>query len=638
MCGITGAVPGIDAERLARMTATLIHRGPDGEGYFSSPEVSLGHRRLAIIDLPGGRQPMTSADGRMTIVFNGEIYNFRELRRELESHGTIFRTRSDTEVLLEAWAEWGLEAIPRLRGMFAFAVWDAGDRSLVLVRDRLGVKPLYYAEAAGRLLFASEIKALLAHPDVSRRLYAPAVEDYLTYLYTPPPRTIFEGVRELPPAHWLRWRDGKISTACYWDALPQPADDPLEKNVEELRAVLGDAVEARLESDVPLGSFLSGGIDSSSIVALMSRNAGAPVRSFSLGFGAGAEHYTELEYARLVAAKFATDHRELEIEPRCADLLPRMVGLFDVPFGNPTALLLYSLSELTRRHVTVALTGDAGDEVFLGYPRYLGVRLRRFFDAVPRPLRRALGALSARFQEDINGFHARRRLREFISSGAAPWQQAYTAWVSYFTPEMRGALYTPEFRAAVGAHSAEDFLAGWFARVAGSDPLSQASYADLHSFLPHNLLQYGDRMSMAHALELRQPFTDHHVVEFAMRLPAKQKLGGRQGKLILREAMRPMLPREILERPKLGLNPPMSLWLQNELQPLVERYLSPEAVRRRGWFRPETVAGLVTEFRSGRRDYSLHLWALLVLEEWCRQFLDGNAHDEQPARLAEVRA
>lgn len=638
------------------MTLSLAHRGPDGEGFFSTPEISFGHRRLAIIDLPGGRQPMTSADGRCTIIFNGEIYNFRDLRRDLEAAGAQFRTRSDTEVLVEAWARWGAATLERLRGMFAFAVWNHGERSLTLVRDRLGVKPLYYARMGDRLLFASEIKALLRHPDVPRRLNAAAVEDYLTYLYIPPPHTIFAGIEELPPAHWLRWKNGSSTLGCYWDARPRPADDAAAsgatrnsdvRNQEELRAELGEAVRLRLESDVPLGAFLSGGIDSSSIVALMSQASAGPVRSFSLGFGEGEEHYTELEYARIVSARYGTEHRELEIRPPCVELLPRMVALFDEPFGNPTALLIHALAELTRRHVTVALAGDGGDETFLGYPRHLGVRLRRFFDAVPRPLRRALGAMAEGIPEGAKGFHGRRRLREFLASSSDTWQRAYAGWVSYFSPAMRGDLYTSEFRAAVGGHTGEEFLDGLFARVAACHPLDQASYVDLHSFLPHNLLRYGDRMSMAHALEVRLPYTDHRVVEFALRLPAVEKLRGRTGKHVLREAMRPLLPAEILERPKLGLNPPLGMWLQRELAPLVNRYLSRESIKHRGWFAPAAVERLIGEFRAGRRDYSLHIWALLVLEEWCRQYLDDDATDAVPvataargrvARKAEVEA
>jgi asparagine synthase (glutamine-hydrolysing) len=388
----------------------------------------------------------------------------------------------------------------------------------------------------------------------------------------------------------------------------------------------------RLVSDVPLGAFLSGGMDSSTIVALMAEAAGSPgngarrgaVRTFSLGFREGEEHYTEIEYARIVSQRFGTEHTELEIHPKCAELLAHMVRQFDEPFGNPTALLAGELAALTRRHVTVALAGDGGDEVFLGYPRYLGVRLRRLLDGMPRPLRAAMGAAARHLPENANGFHARRRMREFLATAAAPsWQEAYAEWVSYFTLEMRRQLYTAEMRAQLEGYDSGEVLKKWFARVPDAAPLDQASYVDLHTFLPFNLLEYGDRMSMAHALEVRLPFTDHRLVEFAMGLPAELKLRGRQSKFVLREAVRPLLPREILERGKLGLNPPIGLWLRGELAPLLEQYLSKEAVQRRGWFRADEVRRLVDEFRAGRRDYSLHLWGLIVLEEWARQYLDG---------------
>lgn len=638
MCGITGAAPGIAPELLRAMTDALAHRGPDGEGYFASPQCSLGHRRLAIIDLRTGAQPMTTPDGRFTIIFNGEIYNYRELRGELEELGDVFATQSDTETLLLACARWGHDAITRLRGMFAFALWDAHTETLLLARDRLGLKPLYYTLADKRLLFASEIKALLAHPAVSRELNPQAVDDYLTYLYVPAPQTIFQQIRELPPGHWLEWRNGVLRIERYWDALPAPSAAPESQLADELLHTLEEAVRLRMIADVPLGAFLSGGVDSSSIVALMAQSSGEPVRSFSLGFGAGAEHYSELEYARLVSARYRTEHRELEIQPQCADLLPRMVAHFDEPFGNPTSLLIYELSALTRRHVTVALAGDAGDEVFLGYPRYRGVRLRQSLNALPMPLRRAMAWAGDQIPEHTNGFHARRRAREFLSTAAAPWQQAYAEWVSYFTPAMRGALYDGDFRAAVGDYDSGEFLHGWFARVAGAEPLAQVSYVDLHTFLPHNLLEYGDRMSMAHSLEVRLPFTDHKLVEFAMRLPAAMKLRGRATKYLLREAMRPLLPAPVLTRSKLGLNPPLGIWMRRDLRGLMESYLSPEAVRRRGWFRPQAVEQFVCDFRNGRRDFSLHLWALLVLEEWCRQYLDGRAAPQPILQTVGARA
>ncbi len=641
MCGITGAVPAIDSALLRAMTSRLAHRGPDGEDYFHSPHAALGHRRLAIIDLPGGRQPMTSADGRYTIVFNGEIYNFRGLRAELESTGVCFRTRSDTEVLVEGFARWGREALQKLRGMFAFAVWDAHERVLFAARDRLGVKPFYYAVTRDHLLFASEIKALLAHPEVDRSLHFPAVDDFLTYLYVPAPQTIFRGVRELPPAHWLEWKNHSLRIQRYWDARPLPVgesngDHEIGACTQELLEILGESVRLRLVSDVPLGAFLSGGLDSSSILALAAQATRERLKTFSLGFGAGEERYTEIAYARQVAARYSTEHRELEIRSDCADELSRMVAQFDEPFGNPTALLVGRLSELTRRHVTVALAGDAGDEVFLGYPRYLGIRLRSAYDRIPLALRRAFSRASNWLSDDLRGRHNWRRLREFLSTGSTDWRAAYANWVCYFTPGERVDLYTEEFRRQLGGHDSAALLNDCFGKVADCTPLDQVSYADLHTFLPFNLLEYGDRMSMAHGLEVRLPFTDHKLVEFALRLPAQFKLRGSESKHILRRAVRGLLPAEILERPKLGLNPPLGIWLQNDLAPRVEEMLGEAAVRRRGWFHPAAVRRIVESYRSGRRDYSLQIWALLVLEEWCRQHLDRAPVFQREEELAAV--
>lgn len=631
MCGITGAVPGVRPELLRKMTSLLAHRGPDGEGFHCRPEVSLGHRRLAVIDLCTGQQPMSTPDGRFTIIFNGEIYNYRGLREELQGEGVRFCTQSDTEVLLHGFARRGVRILEGLRGMFAFAVWDAAEQALWLVRDRLGVKPLFYTRAGEQFLFASEIKSLLAHPQVSRTLNPRAVDDFLAYLCVPAPRTIFRGIRELPPAHWLLWQHGQLRIERYWDAQPRPEPEPQEDRqvIEEVRAQLADAVRLRMVSDVPVGAFLSGGLDSSSIVAFVSQPGQPSVRTFSLGFGAGEERYTELEYARLAAQKFQTHHQEIEIHSRCTHLLPEVIRHFDEPFGNPTALLLYQLSQQTREHVTVALAGDGGDEIFLGYPRHLGAALQSRLALLPSALRSLFAKGALWIDDQTNGAHARRRFREFLGSAALPWQQAYIQWVTYFTPAMRNALYTPDFQAAVGDYRAETFLQGWFDRVRDAHPLDQVSYADLHTFLPHNLLEYGDRMSMAHGLEVRLPFTDHKLVELAMRIPARLKLKRRTTKYALREAMRPLLPPEILERGKLGLNPPLGIWLRGELAPLIEEQLSTRAVEAAGWFQPQAVANLVRDFRTGRRDYSLHIWALLVLNQWRRQILEGESSAQE---------
>jgi len=657
MCGFAGIIGEGQPEVIVVMTRSLAHRGPDGEGYYASPAspgVALGHRRLSVIDLATGQQPMTTADGRYTLVFNGEIYNYRELQRELESRGARFHTRSDTEVLLEAYALWGKAALGKLRGMFAFAVWDSKERRLFAARDRLGVKPFYYAEARGALLFASEIKGLLAHPGIERELSLPALDNFLTYLYVPAPHTIFQGICELPPAHWLEWQagptparggpgplGGRLRLERYWDVEFRPQKRALEDCVEELKATLEEAVGMRLVSDVPLGVFLSGGLDSSTVAALMARRMSEPVRAFTLGFREGGELYSEWPYARLVTQAIGARGRELTVPQEVVEAQARLGAItrhFDEPFGNPTALLIYQLSELARRDVTVALVGDGGDEVLLGYPRYRGAVLAEQYRNVPKALRRAAAWATSRLAEPGDGHHFRRRLREFLAGSCQVPEQMYFGWVSYFSPELRGQLYSPELCRALRGYDSSDFLRRLFHKAGDTKVVDRINYADLHSFLPYNLLRYADRMSMAHGLELRSPFTDHKLIEFLARVPWQYKLRGKQTKFLLRRAARDWVPRKVLERSKLGLNPPMGLWLRGRLQPLLHEYLSPERVRQRGYFRTQTVQELVREHLNGRRDYSLHLWALISFEEWHRQYLDSEAYPTPAKSLEPLEA
>ncbi len=616
-------MPDRDGDVIRAMTRALAHRGPDGEGYYAADGVRLGHRRLSVIDLETGSQPMTSADGRYTIIFNGEIYNFRELRAELESHGSRFRTRSDTEVLLEAFARWGRSALDKLVGMFAFAVWDAREQRLFLARDRLGLKPLYLTVAGRTLLFGSEIKALLAHPEVQRELDTSALDDYLTYLYVPAPRTIFRGITELPPAHWLEWHDGQVRQQRYWDVRFEPHAAELRASVEEVRQKLDDAVHSRLVSDVPLGLFLSGGLDSSTIAHLMSRHSREPVRAFTLGFSEGQEFYNEWEYAREVSRAIGAEARELTIAPPSTGLLEAVTASFDEPFGNPTSLLLYQLSEAARRHVTVALVGDGGDEVFLGYPRYRGAVLAERYRHAPLTVRKALGRGAALLREAGEGNHVSRRLREFLSGSVLPPEQMYFEWISYFSRPLREQLYTEDLRRDLTGHDSSQFLMDLFARSGARELIDRINYVDLHSFLPYNLLRYSDRMSMAHGLEIRCPFIDHRLVEFLASVPWRSKLRGNQTKYLLRLAARDWLPKNVFQRSKLGLNPPMGLWLRSRLKPALDEYLSPEHIRERGYFRPEAVEGMIRDHMNARRDYSLHLWALISLEAWHRQYLDS---------------
>lgn len=603
------------------MTRTLAHRGPDAEGFYFSDQVALGHRRLSVIDLKAGHQPMTTPDYRHTIVFNGEIYNFAELRRRLESLGVRFRTHSDTEVLLHAYASWGREALSELRGMFAFAVWDARERRLFLARDRLGLKPMYFAEATGSFLFASEMKGLLAHHAIAPQLDPRSLDDFLTYLYVPAPATIFRGIHELPPGHCLEWHKGRFRVERYWDVTFAPHSRPLHHHQEETRALLTESIHSHLASDVPLGVFLSGGLDSSIVTAIAARAQNSPVQAFTLGFHDGESRYSEWKYARAVGEAVGARARELCVPAHSVDLLKAVTLHFDEPFGNPTALLIYQLSEMARRYVKVALVGDGGDEVFLGYPRYRGVLLAQRYHRAPRFLRYFAAAMAEHLPEPGNGNHLPRRVREFAAGCCLSPERMYLDWISYFSKDLRRRLYSPELVRAVGNYDSSHFVMDLFHCSGTPDIIDRVNYVDLHSFLPFNVLRYADRMSMAHGLELRAPFTDHRLIEHMARVPWRHKLRPRQTKALLRHIAAGLVPEKILTRRKIGLNPPMGLWLRGQLRPLLHEYLSPRQIRHRGYFQPEVVEELVRDHLHGRRDYSLHLWALISFEQWHRQYL-----------------
>jgi len=623
MCGIAGLVGQSDDDLIRAMTGALAHRGPDGEGYYRDEGLALGHRRLSIIDLATGQQPMTTADGRYTIVFNGEIYNFQELRRELEGRGVRFRTRSDTEALLEAYVAWGRNGLEKLRGMFAFAIWDKQERTLFAARDRIGLKPFYYAQIGAQFAFASEMKSLLLLPGWERKLNCAALDDYLTYLYVPPPQTIFQGLFELPAAHWLEWREGRLRTGKYWNVDFTREKDASREVVKEAQEVLEDAVTARLISDVPLGVFLSGGIDSSTIARLMANHVSEPVRAFTLKFQEGGRWYSEAEFAREITEAIGAESNELEIIAKSAQLLGAVTRHFDEPFGNPTSILLYQLSEAARRHVTVVLAGDAGDEVFLGYPRYQGALLSSRYRSVPLFLRRMAAWGAEHLPEASNGNHFKRRAREFLVGSCHPHELMYLNWVRYFDQALLNRLYSQDLKRELAGHDPSEFLMGLFTRAGGADLIDRINYVDLHSFLPYNILRYSDRMSMAHGLEIRCPYTDHKLIEFLARVPWQSKLRGNRTKRLLRLAAQDWLPESVLKRGKMGLNPPMGVWLRGHLRPLLSEYLSPDQVRRRGYFDPEAVTELIRDLMTGRRDYSLHLWALISFEEWHRQYLDS---------------
>jgi asparagine synthase (glutamine-hydrolysing) len=627
MCGIAGYVgPGSPA-LLREMLKTLAHRGPDDEGWHVEPGLGLGMTRLAIIDPAGGRQPMASADGRLRIVFNGEIYNFRRLRTDLEARGHVFRTRSDTEVILAAWAEWGEEALGRLHGMFAFALWDAGRRRLVLARDRLGKKPLHWWRRGPLLVFASEIKALLCHPAVGRAVDPDALHHYLAFGYTPADRPIFAGIRRLPPAHLARVDgDGEVTTARYWSLPDGAAASAGAVQAGQARALVRqavrEAVRLRLESDVPLGVFLSGGIDSSVVVACAREVAGGRLATFCVGFGPAAASWDERRWARLVAERFATEHHEEVLEPAVADVLPLLVRHFDEPFADASAVPTWTVAQATARHVKVALSGLGGDEAFAGYPRYLGVRLAERWARLPRALRGAARVAVGLWPRVESSRDWGGRARRFVAAGAVPMPDRYLGWTRLFGEEDLVALVHPEMRRA-WTGSPEAAARAAFARHGHGDPVDGAFRIDLATYLPDDLLVMADRLGMAHSLEVRAPFCDHRLLETSLRLPPAVKLPGFRLKGLLKDAFADVLPRPILGRPKQGFMVPLARWLRRDLAPLVDDLLGPGAVRARGWFDPSAVGRLRAEHAAGRADHADRLWALVVLEIWAREYLDG---------------
>jgi len=640
MCGITGMVGLADRELLATMTATLRHRGPDADGMQLGEGWALGHRRLSIIDLSGGAQPMASADGTCWVTYNGEIYNFRELRTQLQARGHAFTSRSDTEVLLAAYREWGDACVDHLLGMFAFGLWDAPRRRLLLARDRVGVKPLYYAFLDDHaLVFGSEPKALLPVPGVSRELDPVALDAYLDLYYVPPPLSMFAGIRQLPPGHLLVWQDGAVEIRRWWDAEPAVIEQrSLEEWAEIVQPVLEDAILARTVADVPLGAFLSGGIDSSTIVAVLSEHGHGPVETFCVGYGAEGKSYDERAEARAVAQCFSTHHHELELSIDVLSGLEAMVRGFDEPFGSPTAMLSSALSRFVRGHVTVALAGDGGDELFGGYPRYRGLRLSELAAHIPEPLL-GLAERAVAGREQATARSYRRWARQFLAGLRLPAAERYGAWVAYARLPERDALLAPALRERLRATTRANPVVEAFdhpgragSELGGPGParmgpariglVERAAYADLHGFLPENVLRGSDRMSMAHGLELRVPLCDHRLVELTMQIPARHRVGWLASKRVLRKIMGERLPAHVLRRRKLGFNAPLGVWMRRDLDRLVQRWLAPELLLRRGLLAADEVGRLVDEHRRGVRDHGLRLWSLIVLEQWLRLYAD----------------
>lgn len=626
MCGICGTAGFSDRDLLVRMCATLRHRGPDGWGVFCDEGVGLGSTRLAIIDLLTGNQPMTNEDRSVWVVFDGEIYNYLELKRILLSKGHIFRTTSDTETIVHLYEEMGEECVGRFEGMFAFAVWDCRRRALLLARDRIGIKPLHYAVAGGRLLFGSETKALLESDLVDLEVDERALHDYLSYLCIPAPRTMIKGVRKLLPGQILTYRRGSVDIKWYWKPEPRRVEEATEEqHCEAIRHYMEDAVRRELQSDVPVGILLSGGTDSSAVTALAATHSSEPLKTFTVGLeGEEDQVCDERAFAREVAGMYGTQHRELLVNPDVVSLLPRMIRHFDEPFGNSTAVAAFLICELARRHVKVVLSGVGGDELFMGYPRYLGYMFLDWYARVPQWVRRHLIArLLDSTGHDPHDSTLVYRLRKLQRAAEMARDRRYFGLVSLFTEDEKRWLYTPDLALAVDGEDSASVLEPYLKWGDGKDPLNQIAYADVRTYLPNDLLAYSDRMSMAVSLEQRVPLCDHRLVEYALSIPSALKMRRLRLKYLMRKAVKDLLPRDGSQRRKQGFVLPIEHWLRRDLHVFAQEILLDPTTLRRPYFRRERVQQLLRVCLAGRRGSEERVWALLVLEFWNRLYLDG---------------
>ncbi len=626
MCGIAGFFdPTTPDERgpafLKRMTDSLAHRGPDEDGFHLDGPVGLGHRRLKIIDLEAGRQPIFNEDRTKVIIFNGEIYNYRPLRERLLACGHRFRTQSDTEVILHAYEEYGSKCLEHLRGMFAFAVWDATKQELFLARDRVGIKPLYYAWNGKICLFASELKAILEDSRIVRTLDLQALDDYLTYLYIPAPKTIFKQIRKLPAGHSVTISAGGIKEEEYWDLRFDPDERlTMDEWAAGLLEKLRESVSIHLMSEVPLGAFLSGGVDSSAVVALMAGLTERPIQTASIGFQESG--FDELPFARLVAQRYRTQAYEKVVQASAARILDSLVWHFDEPFADSSMIPTYYVSQVARERVTVCLSGDGGDENFAGYRRYkFDVLENRVRNLLPASLRRPLFSTLATIYPKADWLPRPFRAKTLFRNLSLSPERGYFNSMSWFSPEMKRELYRGVITSGLKDYDPFSVMDAYFARTRGWDPLARTQYVDVKTYLVDDILTKVDRASMAHSLEVRVPFLDHEVMEYAARMPSRFKLQGGEGKYVFKRALKDLVPAEAMNRPKMGFSIPIAAWFRGELKPLFEqRVLGPRSFLSE-WCDVKPVRGWWSQHQQGLRDYSYHLWALLVLECWGERFL-----------------
>jgi asparagine synthase (glutamine-hydrolysing) len=602
------------------MCEAMVHRGPDDEGFFVDQNVGLGMRRLNVIDVVTGHQPISNEDGRIWTIFNGEIYNYRELRADLQKRGHRFSTHTDTETIVHAYEEYGEDCVQKLNGMFAFAIWDCRDRKLVLARDRLGVKPLYYFLDQHRIIFGSEVKAILQDREVPRKIDLEALDSFLTFEYIPTPLSIFQGIRKLPPGHLLVMQGEEVMLRSYWDLTYKPVEGREKDLSESLYTLLKDSVRMRLISDVPLGVFLSGGIDSSTLVALMSELMDRPVKTFSVGFDDPS--YNELEHARTVAKHFGTDHAELTIQPDAVMLVSDLIKHLDEPLADVSIFPTYLVSKLAREHVTVVLSGDGGDELFGGYEWYVAEKIARHYRYLPEALKRrwipafiGLVPPSRRKKGPIN------KLKRFVEGSILPESLRHFRWSSFLTERSKLDLYSDDLRQSVNHTDTCSRFTGYFETCKEADRTWQEQFADIKTYLADDILVKVDRMSMANSLEARTPYLDYRVAEFAAGLPSDFKLRGLQTKYLLKRCMSTKLPPCILRRKKEGFSIPMKNWLERELRPMMEDTLSPTRINREGLFNSVYIEKLKADHLNGIANNAHQLWSLMVFEIWQNTYL-----------------
>jgi asparagine synthase (glutamine-hydrolysing) len=632
MCGICGIAtmpggPPVSPEILAEMCRAIVHRGPDDEGLHIEAGVGLGNRRLSIIDVEGGHQPLSNENGSLWIAYNGEAYNFPDVRDDLLARGHVFKTRTDTETMVHAYEEWGLEFVHRFRGMFAFALWDGKTRQLLLVRDRIGIKPLYYTRLSdGTLVFGSELKTILVHPGVRREIEPQALDLFLTLEYIPAPHSIFKNIFKLPAGCMLIYKNGKLDIQKYWDIEPEKGPESAARGrsvaslMDELYALLKESVKLRLISDVPLGAFLSGGIDSSTIVGLMRELGASPLRTFSIGFKDAS--YNELEHARRIARRFDTAHEELILEPRALELTDKLIHHLDEPLGDFSIFPTYLVSEMARARVKVVLSGDGGDEIFAGYEHYQAQRLSRL-PAVAAGAR-AAGLVTGRLRPGERKKGTWNKLRRFTQAFEKDKDFRHLRWMMFLADGAKADLYSDTFKEQLGGvrslREREPFDRV-FARMEEFDRTTGELYLDLKTYLVDDIMVKVDRMSMAASLEAREPLLDHKLVEFAFRLPGRLKLHGLTTKWIFKKTVERLLPKETIYRCKEGFSIPIKHWLRVELRDMMESYLGEKRIAGEGHFRPAPIRQMMDDHIAGRENYSHQLWALLVFEIWREKYL-----------------